>query len=454
MPNPQDTGTFERWITDRIFFQDVPPRRGDTGDFEKWLWNREYWEDYLETPLVLAVTAWYSGPTTPSMEETLGLSISYADPLVKSPRTAYLDELHAEVNSYEHETVAVAGYYSARFDLSGDLVDVNDWFERGIGRHVEVTNPDLETIWEGFVNSVAVNAGQYAATRGPLVEIANRSYAVYSERDNTVTPPTVIPGLITVIAQDATSQGKYGIWEKRITAGETDAVGAGLVRDSFLREHKEPTTDDPRIVFEAGGQVSVSVECLGYWAWMLAYPYQDATSGTVTLQTKVQYVLAGDTNNIFSTDYSQVDYNAALASRYENSGTPAWEVMKSLSAFGDGADNRWTFGIYAGRVAHYKQIPNEVAYQHRLADPDQRIETVVGGEVAPWDVQPARWLYLPDFLTGRGQPVTVADWRTDPRFMFVEAVRYRAPYTVEITGTRVGKLAQILARQGVGSTGG
>lgn len=383
-------------------------------------------------------------------QETLGLSIAYGDPLVKSPRAAHLGELRKEVSAYEHETAAVGGYYSARFDLAGNLVNVNDWFEHGPGRHLEVHDPDMKVVWEGFANQVGINAGQYAATRGPLVEVANRVYVIYSERDTTVNPPVVIPGMITTIAQDTDSQARWGIWEKAVSGGETDATGAAYLRDVYLAESAEPATDDPRVVLEAGGQVSVSVECLGYWAWMLAYPYQDTTGGTVTCSTKVQAILAADTNGIFSVDYSQIATNAALAPRYENSGTPAWNVMKALTALGDINNDRWTFGIYEDRKAHYERIPDDVDYQHRLADPSQRVETVIGGEIAPWEVQPGKWLYLPDFLTGRGQPEQTADKRHDPRFIFIEGVRYRAPYTVEITGTRVGRLAQIQAKQGLG----
>jgi hypothetical protein len=383
-------------------------------------------------------------------EETLGLSIAYSDPLIKDERAAYLGELRPEVGTYEHETAAIGGYYSARFDLSGDLVDVDDWFEHGLGRHLEVYDPDLKIVWEGFANQVSVNAGQYAASRGPLVEVANRVYVIYSERDTTVNPPVTIPGMFTTIAQDTDSQGRWGIWEKALSGGETDSTGAQNYRDVYLAEMAEPTTDDPRVVMEAGGQISVTVECLGYWAWMLAYPYQDTTGSTVTCTTKAQYILQADTNNVFSVDYSQIATNAALAPRYEDSGKPGWNVMKALVSLGDINNDRWTFGVYDGRVASYQRIPDDVAYQHRLADPSQRIETIIGGELRPWEVLPARWLYLPDFLTGRGQPEQSGDKRHDPRFIFIENVRYRAPYTVEITGTRVGRLAQIQAKQGLG----
>jgi len=370
--------------------------------------------------------------------------------MIKSPRAGHLGELRSEVTSYEHEVAAFGGYYSARFDLTGSMVDVDDWFEHGLGRHVEVHDPDLEIAFEGFVNQVGINVGQYAAMRGPLVEVANRVYVVYSERDTATDPPTVIPGMITIISQDTGSQAKWGIWEQAVSGGETDADGAEYYRDQFLIENAEPFTDDPRVALEAGGQISVSVECLGYWAWLLAYPYQDTNSGTVTCTAKVQNILQADTNAIFPADYSHVGSNLALAPAYEDSGTPAWNVMKALTAQGDINNDRWTFGVYEGRKVHYQKVPEEIAYQHRLADPSQPIETVIGGEVRPWKVRPARWLFLPDLLTGREQPSPATDWRGDPRFVFVESVRYRAPYTVEITGTRVGRLAQIQAKQGLG----
>jgi hypothetical protein len=39
-------------ITARITFQDVHPKSGDTGDMEKWITDRIYFEDYVEAPAV------------------------------------------------------------------------------------------------------------------------------------------------------------------------------------------------------------------------------------------------------------------------------------------------------------------------------------------------------------------------------------------------------------------
>jgi len=62
-------------------------------------------------------------------------------------------------------------------------------------------------------------------------------------------------------------------------------------------------------------------------------------------------------------------------------------------------------------------------------------------------VLPAHWIFFPDFLVGRTQPTT--DLRTDKRYMFIESVRYSAPDTIQMTGSKVGRLAQLLAKKGM-----
>ena len=52
MANPQDSGTFENWITDRIGFVVVPPKSGDTGDFEKTITDRLFFVEYQEAAAV------------------------------------------------------------------------------------------------------------------------------------------------------------------------------------------------------------------------------------------------------------------------------------------------------------------------------------------------------------------------------------------------------------------
>ena len=47
MTNPQDTGSFDFWITARKIFETIPPKVGNTGDYEAWLSEDIYWHDYV-----------------------------------------------------------------------------------------------------------------------------------------------------------------------------------------------------------------------------------------------------------------------------------------------------------------------------------------------------------------------------------------------------------------------
>ena len=65
MPNPQDDGTFEQWITDRIDFKTGKPRSGNTGDMEQWITDRIDFSEYQtgEIHVPRPPAAYYDGPT-------------------------------------------------------------------------------------------------------------------------------------------------------------------------------------------------------------------------------------------------------------------------------------------------------------------------------------------------------------------------------------------------------
>ena len=54
MANPKDTGSFDFWITNRIFFDVVKGKSGGTGDFDHWLTDRINFDIYVEVVAGLA----------------------------------------------------------------------------------------------------------------------------------------------------------------------------------------------------------------------------------------------------------------------------------------------------------------------------------------------------------------------------------------------------------------
>lgn len=396
--------------------------------------------------------------TTPSLHESTGLSISAFTPTIVIATPAYTpagalldDSLAQKITAYSHELMANGGWWSATILINGSLINMEDWFDKGLNRHIEVYNPALVKIFEGFVNVVRLSAGSLSATRGPLLDVANRISVTYTPiLDPTATPPIMGTQTTTTIANDTDSQDKYAILEDVVSGGRLLDDGttdeAAQLRDTTLEESKDPeSTED--LSLGSAAEPSVELEILGYVHRFSKYITQTLTAATVAINTKLEDVINDDPNGLFSTDFSRIDANAFLVSRYEDDDRMAWDVINSVVSIGDASDNRYTFGIYDNIQATYTAIPTTAEYQHRIAGPAMDIETFgTGAIVEPWDVLPARWIFLPDFLVGRNQPTSL---RLDPRYILIESVRFTAPNEVQISGNKISKLPQLIAKQGM-----
>ena len=409
-------------------------------------------------------------PFTQSYHESVGLAMMAYQPTIGSyaPRGVLVDDrLGEKYTGYSHITQADGGWWSASLSLDGNLVDMEDWLERGLGRHIEVYSPALVQVWGGFVNKVTLSAGALTASRGPLMDIANRVSVSYTPiTDATTNPPTTGDATVTTIAENAASQARYGIVEKVLSAGQllhwTD-TGPPVVnhfldeqyRDTYLAENAWPKTSED-LGIGSTSEPRVELELLGYIHWLQTYIVDMVNIGDYDAiyishtdpidSGKLQLVLGADPNSLFSTDYSRMTFNGILTSSYEDGSRDAWTIIKELIGMGDANNNRMLFGVYGDQRVYYEAIPTAAAYQHRIADRDMVVEPFGGGpEIRPWDVQPGEWLFLPDFLTGRSQP---SDIRRDPRYLFIESVTFTAPYQVQIRGGALDTLAQLMAKGG------
>ena len=395
-----------------------------------------------------------------SYSEQSGISIKVWKPTIVAatsyvPKGTLIPGEWAQVmSSYSHDIQANGGWWSASIVLNGELVDMEDWFAEGINRHVEVHNSANVLIFAGFVNQVDLSAGTLSATRGPLMDVVNRVSVTYTPIiDATTTPPIQGTQTTTTIAGDATSQGKYAILEDVVEGGALldDGVtdDAAQLRDTYLQEFKDPESSEDLNLGGGGSVPSVTLSVLGYVHRFQKYVMQDVTAATTTITTKIQNAINADPNGLFSTDFSKIATNAFLTSRYEDDNRMAWDVMQELVSIGDVNNDRYTLGVYANQQVAYAVLPDSAAYKHRIADGNIEVLTFMGDAIVePWDVLPARWIFLPDFLTGRSLPAALRD---DPRYIFIESVRYTAPNALQISGNKVGTVAQMLAKKGMWS---
>ena len=394
-----------------------------------------------------------------SVYSQLGLALSAYDPVIDvsgpsyEPRGRLVDDgLGQKVDSYSHVLNAVGGWWSAQFVVRDTREHVEDWFDRGLNRHIEVYNPGLKKVFEGFVNQVSVTMGTMSATRGPLMNIANRINVTYTPiLDATVDPPVTGTQIPTTIAENTDSQDKYGIFEKVISGGMLLDDGttneAEQVRDTALAEQAWPETSQS-IVLTTSNIPQATISVLGYVHRMEAYVFDDTTAATISVGDQIENVLGNDPMDVLSTDYSKVDANAFLVPEYDNDQSMAWDYLQRLLAVGDASDNRYTFGVYDKRMAVYTVVPTDLAYEHRIMDANMQL-LVYGAsrKVDPWDVLPARWVFFPDFLTGQAIGTT----RADSRRMFIESVAFSAPNSISLVGNKVHTLPQLMAKKGMWS---
>jgi len=365
------------------------------------------------------------------------------------PRGMLITDALAEyVSSYQHEIAANGGWTSATVSLTLSLSDAEIWFQSGINRHVEVYNPAQVVIWAGFVNQITMSIGTLQAIRGPLLDVANRVSVTYTPiLDATTAPPLEGSNTTTTIANDATSQDLYGILEDVLSGGSLLDDGttddAAQMRDVYLQESRNPQTSED-INLSQSASVVVTLDLLGYIHRFSRYVYQDTTSATIQLDAKIQAVINGDPNGMFSTDFSRVDNNATLTSRYENTNRDALTILQECVSFGDATNARYTLGAYQGQQIVYAGPPTIAKYQHSILGGGIQIEDYYSHlAVAPWDILPAQWLFLTDFLLELGAAGTR---QADPRFVFIESVRYSSPHNLQLNGQKVSSVPQLIAR--------
>lgn len=375
-----------------------------------------------------------------------GISIEVRDPLA-SGGDLVAGGLAGEIAAYSHTLALDGGYQSAQFTLPGSQVELENWFEYGLGRHIITYNAAGQVIFEGFVNKLTVQLGGRSLERGPLMDMVNRVQVIYSTIDTSVDPPVLGQRVKTPLVEDLDSQARYGMLAELYSASGMSDAGAVELRDLILAENRWPTTGGDTLTF-GGGEPAVRVECLGYYAYLNKYTYlRRRVTGTIGVSTKILHILAANPNAaFFSSDLSRVTANSLPTPAAEHDDPRALELIRAEVARGDAAGWRWSFGIYAGRQAVYAPLPAAYAYQYRLSE--ARLEAYGGGEIDPWDVLPGQWIFYPDFLAGR--PVSAASLRDDPRATLIETVTYTAPYGIQINGGRARRLPQLLARLGLG----
>ena len=385
----------------------------------------------------------------PTYHQELGLSLTAYTSIAEGADV--VEVLDVNMNTYNHSISANGGYDSMSVTLSNDRISIDEWIERGVGRHIQVHNNAGNICWEGFVNSISAQLGSYSIKVGPLMDIGNRVSVSYAEITS-LDPFIVGQDTVTVIAENEDSQNKFGIIEKVLSGGRmyngAPMFEADLVRDTFLKERAFPETSSEISIGGGSGAPGLTIECLGYWYWTNAYVFNDTGVTTVTCDERIAQII-GDNPNINMYLSASIQTNNSILPEYTDEDKLAMAHLKEILALGGASDQRYTLGCYENREFIYREIPTMPKYKTNLGDQGQRILTYEGALVYPWDIRPAQWLFVSDSLIGRYTDIT--DYYEDPRYMFIEKVSYNSPWNVTLSGSRVGTYEQLLSKMGLGN---
>lgn len=380
-----------------------------------------------------------------SVFDTLPLFVHAYGPLAMG--NAWVEDLTPSISSYSHTLARIGGYWSASVGVKGTQNYLEEWFENGLGRRIVTMDEAGIVCWDGFVDKITLTLGGFSIARGPLTNMANRVLSVYAPLNTAVNPPTVGARTVTTWEEDLTSQYKYGILEKIISAGNTTVADAEEQRDAFLLERSTPAIGHEFSPISSGGEMSMTLECSGRSGWLNAYVYiQDAVSGVSTVTDKITDIINYSPNAYFQVSPNYIDGSLSLVPAFEADYNVAWTLIEELAKRRSINGEMYEFGVYANGRAIYKVIPNTITYMQHMADTAQRLFTMSGAEVKPWNILPGRWMMYSGIMVGRSITSTL---RGDPRLSLIESVEYQAPMDFRLSGYKDMTLAERLRMLGI-----
>ena len=380
------------------------------------------------------------------------LSFSFYEPLWISD--THLFDAGEDLASFSYSTLALGGYWSADLTLIQPIHRLEEWRARGLGRRVEIAaGPSV--VWEGFVNTVEAEVSGYPQTIGPYLDIINRAKLVFSAIDTSGATPVTGLRLETAWLDDANSIAQYGILQDVFSAGgvalnAADALLAGLLR----RRRNPPRSEDLTLQADPPPKfVRIKLGLVGYARLMEKYIYNQTTNtGLTTAAAKVALLVQADPNGVLR--LGAITPNTLAVPGWENDDAQAWSILKGIIAQGDGALNRWTFGVYGGRRANYKPVAEEISYVRPLREGSGFLTNAQGNAIEGWEVLPGRYVLVEDLAPGRPLATNLED---DPRILFAETVQVRGEgseiSSVVINGAHTYKIERRLAQLGLGGIG-
>lgn len=313
----------------------------------------------------------------------------------------FVDDLTAKHERYNHTISAVGGFEQASFILKGNRDYLDAWFDEGLMRRIVLYNPEAVPVWEGYVHGMKYSVGSLQKTIS-VQGMVNRVYMRFAPLDAS----TNVAGVpITLAYDDPESQSTWGVKGTVIRGGELTHEEAFAWARTILSVDSEPQLGES-INTTQSTMPNIEIAVKGYYTVLDWVPYLLTATGTLPAQQVI-----GDVLNYFdgvnpgwiSTDTGWMDWNFRGERRGAEEYKSCWQTITNIIKKGGAGGERWVGGVYQDRRFIYKAAEDYrsiygdyLFYSRRLDDPAQRIHSMAGVEVKPWDVLPDRILITVD----------------------------------------------------------
>lgn len=319
----------------------------------------------------------------------LGMQINvFARGAAGTPTSTLVAALQDRIDQYNHTIDHHIGFESMTVSFVGDTDEGIDWLANGLMRSCEVSGPDTEIAWEGFLETIEVQFGQERRSVS-LREMANRIRVGYQ----TVLGSQGVRPTSTTFFQDADSIALYGNKDLALAIGNTsDGAEVDDYGNTMLAKLNNPQAA-PSATVASGelGEIHITLTFAGWYTtldWLLASSSSTTkTSTTTQLGTLLTAVAA--INAFISTATTNIVASGVTATEYIEADTTYRAKIEALMARGNGAQP-YAWGVYESREfyadAWAGADPTTITYQRHIGK--AAVLDGDGAEVAPWMVRP------------------------------------------------------------------
>lgn len=345
------------------------------------------------------------------------------------PSTAVpLPDLKDRIDSYSHTISDRFGFESCTLALHVSYDEAQDWLASGLMRSLVVSGPDLETVWEGYLETITVTMGQKKASIS-LAGMANSVYFLWTTIKGS-------PGNTVSLATTAStlSQSLYGRKDylgslPKVLPATVTAACAKTLAALCLPRSAQPSS----AMTGALGEITLELSFAGWYAsldWILGERSSALNTATNTQISGFYLPNYQAFNPFFSTDYSGITFTGPLMPEEITRYVTHRQIIERLLSVGDSSNNPLAWGVYEDRgfdaVVNASATPSVMTYYEDAAT--GLVGDAYGAEVKPWNVRPNAMSQIQQFVPVGPTPGAIDTTST----------RYIARTTCLIQGDTIG----------------